>query len=173
MNLQQNDSALAALHQATVAGDAADPIATLISGIGNGYRVRGDSLKTTDPQASMDTLRIASTLMLRADSVAQLADEVGPPDARRPRVVAPPETKARVKFLVGLTSVQLGFVLATQSGQQRSCDLAKEADAAFVNAMITLPQGASFNQQTTVQLLQSIPEMQAYVTQVIGQLCKQ
>lgn len=173
MNLQQNDSALAALHQATVAGDAADPIATLISGIGNGYRVRGDSLKTIDAQASIDTLRLASTLMMRADSVAQLADEVGPPDARRPRVVAPAETKARVKFLVGLTSVQFGFVLAQNAGQQRSCDLAKEADGAFVNAMIALPQGASFNQQTTVTLLQSIPEMQAYVTQVIGQLCKQ
>ena len=167
MNLQQNDSALVALHQATVAGDGADPIATLVSSIGNQYRVRGDSLK------DMDTLRIASTLMLRADSIAQLADEVGPPDARRARAVAGPETKARVKFLVGVTSVQLGFVLATQAGQQRSCDLAKEADAAFVNAMIALPQGASVNQQTAVQLLQSIPEMQAYVTQISGQLCKQ
>lgn len=167
MGLQQNDSALAALHQATVAGDGADPIATLVSGIGNQYRVRGDSIK------DMDTLRIASTLMLRADSVAQLKDEVGPPDARRPRAEAAPETKARVKFLVGVTSVQLGIVLATQAGQQRSCDLAKEADAAFVNAMIALPQGASFSQQTAVTLLQSIPEYQAYVTQITGQLCKQ
>lgn len=167
MGLQQNDSALVALHQATVAGDGADPIATLISGIGNGLRVRGDSAK------DMDILRQASVLMMRADSVAMLADEVGPPDARRARVPAGPETKARVKFLVGVTSVQLGIVLATNAGQQRSCDLAKEADASFVNAMIALPQGAAFNQQTAVTLLQSIPEYQAYVTQITTQLCKQ
>ena len=111
--------------------------------------------------------------MARADSVVGLADEVGPADARRPRVAAPAETRARVKFLVGVTSVQLGVVLAQYAGQQRSCDLAKEADQAFVNAMIVLPQGASFNQQAAVQLLQSIPEYQAYVTQISGQLCKQ
>ncbi|HRN53816.1 MAG TPA: hypothetical protein PK788_09980, partial [Gemmatimonadaceae bacterium] len=167
MNLQQNDSALVALHQATVAGDGADPIATLISSIGNGVRVRGDSAK------DMDMLREARVLMNRADSVAMLADEVGPPDARRQRAPAGQETKARVKFLVGVTNVQLGFVLATNAGQQRSCDLAKEADEALVNAMIALPQGAAFNQQTAVQLLQSIPEMQAYVTQITGQLCRQ
>lgn len=167
MGLQQNDSALVALHNATVAGDGADPIATLISGIGNGLRVRGDSAK------DMDLLRQAAVLMNRADSVAQLADQVGPDDARRARATAAPETKARVKFLVGVTSVQLGIVLATNAGQQRSCDLAKESDASFVNAMIALPQGASFNQQTTVTLLQSIPEYQAYVTQITTQLCKQ
>lgn len=173
MGIQQNDSALVALHNATVAGDGADPIATLISGIGNGLRVRGDSLKASDAATSITTLRQASLIMARADSVAQLADQVGPAEARRARVPASAETKARVKFLVGLTSVQFGFVLAQNAGPQRSCEIAKEADAAFVNAMIVLPQGASFNQQTTVTLLQSIPEMQSYVTQVIGQLCKQ
>ena len=167
MGMQQNDSALAALQQATVAGDGADPIATLISSIGNGLRVRGDSAK------DMALLRQAAVLMARADSVVQLADQVGPADARRARVTAAPETKARIKFLVGVTSVQLGVVLAQNAGQQRSCDLAKEADQAFVNAMIVLPQGAQFNQQAAVQLLQSIPEYQAYVTQISGQLCKQ
>jgi tetratricopeptide (TPR) repeat protein len=166
IGLQQPDSALAALQQATVAGDGADPIATLISSIGNSLRVRGDQAK------DMVLLRQASVLMLRADSVAQLADEVGPPDARRPRAVAPAETKARVKFLVGITAVQLGQVLATNAGQQRSCELAREADQAFVNAMIALPQGASFNQQAAVTLLQSIPELQKYVTDISAQLCK-
>ncbi|WKW11995.1 hypothetical protein Strain138_001267 [Pseudogemmatithrix spongiicola] len=172
MGLQQNDSALVALHQSTVAGDGADPIATLISSIGNSLRVRGDSLKASDVPMSIDLLRQAQALMNRADSVAMLADEVGPADARRPRAPAAPETKARVKFLVGVTNVQLGFVLAQNAGPERSCDMAKEADAAFVNAMIALPQGAAFNQQTAVQLLQSIPEMQAYVTQITPQLCK-
>jgi hypothetical protein len=149
-----------------VAGDGADPIATLISSMGNTLRVRGDSAKDAG------VLRQALSLMNRADSVAMLADEVGPPDARRQRAPAAPETKTRVKFLVGVTNVQLGFVLAQAAGPARSCDMAKEADAAFVNAMITLPQGAAFNQATAVQLLQSIPEMQAYVTQISAQLCK-
>lgn len=173
MGLQQNDSALVALHQSTVAGDGADPIATLISNIGNGMRVRGDSLKTTDVPTSLSLLRQSVVLLARADSVAMLADEVGPPDARRQRAPAAPETKTRMKFLVGVANVQLGFVLAQNAGPQRSCDMAKEADAAFVNAMIALPQGAAFQQATVVQLLQSIPEMQAYVTQIIPQLCKQ
>lgn len=166
ISLQQNDSAVIALHSATEAGDNADAIATLLSSIGNGYRVRGDAAK------DLELMRQASTLMLRADSVAALADEVGPADARRQRAPATLETKTRVKFLVGLTSVQLATQLATNAGQARSCDMAKEADQALVNAQIYLPQGAAFNQQAAVQLLQSIPEYQAYISQLTAQVCR-
>lgn len=166
MGLQQNDSALVALQNATAAGDNADQIVTLLSSIGNGYRVRGDAEK------NIDMLRQASVLMFRSDSIGALADEVGPPDARRQRAGATPETRTRVKFLVGLTSVQLAVQLAQAAGPQRSCELAREADQALVNAQIFLPQGAAFNQQAAVQLLQSIPEYQAYIAQVTGQLCR-
>ncbi len=163
---QQTDSVLSALRNATVAGDNADFIAALASGIGNQYRVKADSTK------DVVGFRAASQLLQWSDSVAMLADSVGPPDARRLRQPASPETRARVKFLLGATSVQLAQVLATQAQQQRSCELAREADQALITAQIALPGGAAFNQNNTVALMQSIPEFQAYITQLTGQVCK-
>lgn len=163
---QQTDSVLSALRSATLAGDNADFIAALGSGIGNQYRVKADSTKDAAG------FRLAAQTLQWSDSVAMLADSVGMADARRLRQTATPETRARVKFLLGLTAVQLAQVLANQAAQERSCDLAREADQALITAQIALPAGASFNQNTTVQLMQSIPEFQAYITQLTGQVCK-
>jgi hypothetical protein len=111
-------------------------------------------------------------LLQYSDSVAALVDSVGPTESRRRRTAATPETRARVKFILGATAVTLGQVAGTEAGTAKSCDLAKVADEALITAMIALPGGAAFNQANTLTLLQSIPEFQTYVTQLKAQVCK-
>lgn len=167
IGLNQNDSAVAALKNSVSAGDNADLIAGVISTIGNQMRVQGGNEK------NVPMLEQAVALMQYADTVAMLADEVGPPDARRPRQQASAETKARVKFILGATAMTLVRELFPLIQAERSCELARKADNALVVAQIALPGGAAFQRDATVQLLQGIPELQAYITQVTGQLCKQ
>lgn len=164
--LQMTDSMLSALRSATEAGDNADFIATLVSSVGNQKRLQGIELK------SADTLQVAVNLLLWADSVAMLRDEVGPPDARRPRVQASPETRARVKYITGATAITLARDAATEAQQRRNCDRAKMADEALITAQIHLPGGAAFNQENALTLLQSIPEFQNYITQLKAQVCR-
>jgi len=166
IGLQQQDSAIVALQNATVAGDNADFIAGVASGIGNQLRLSGAAEK------SVPLLQKGVALLQYSDSVAALADSVGPPEARRLRTAATPETKSRVRFILGATAVTLGQTAGVEAASAKSCELATIADEALITAMIALPGGAAFNQAATVQLLQSIPEFQTYVTTIKGQLCK-
>ncbi len=166
IGLNQPDSALAALRNSVAAGDNADLVAGVISTIGNQMRVQGGNEK------NVPLLEQAVAVLQYADTVAQLADEVGPPDARRQRQQATPETKARVKFILGATAMTLVRELLPAIQQQRSCEAARKADAALIVAQIALPGGAAFNRENTVQLLQGVPELQAYITQVMPQVCR-
>lgn len=166
MEMQQQDSALAALRSATAAGDNADVIASVASGIGNSIRVRADSSK------SVEGFQRAISVLQFSDSVAMLRDEVGPADARRPRAEASGETRARVKFILGAAGAQLALTAATEAGASKSCELANVADQALVTAQINLPAGGQFNPQAAGQLLQSVPEIQAYINQVKAAFCK-
>jgi tetratricopeptide (TPR) repeat protein len=164
--LGQTDSVVVALQSALTAGDNADFIATIASGVGNQMRLAGSAAK------SIDTLQTGVRLLQWADSVGALTDSVGPPTARRVRAPATPDTRSRVKFILGATAVTLAQVAVGEAVAAKSCDLFKVADEALITAQINLPGGAAFNQAATVQLLNSIPEFQAYVTQQIGTLCK-
>jgi tetratricopeptide (TPR) repeat protein len=166
ISLQQNDSAVLALRNSVNAGDNADIIAAVLSGIGNQMRVQGGNEK------NIPMLEGAVALLSYADTVAMLTDSVGPADARRLRQPATRETKARVKFILGATAVTLARELAGAAAAGRNCDMARKADAALVLAQISLPGGAAFNQASTVQLMQSIPEFQAYITQLTAQVCR-
>lgn len=166
LGLQQQDSAMVAIRNAVVAGDNADFIAGIGSTIGNQLRLAGAAEK------SVATLQRAVSVLQFSDSVAALTDDVGPAEARKKRTAASGETKARVKFILGAASVQLGQTAGIEAAATKSCETATIADEALVTAMIALPGGAAFNQANTLTLLQSIPEFQAYVTQLKGQLCK-
>jgi tetratricopeptide (TPR) repeat protein len=166
ITLQQPDSAVGALRNSVTAGDNADVIAGVLSGIGNTLRVRGDSAK------SVPILEQGVALLQFADTVAMLRDSVGPADARRLRQQATPEIRARVKFILGATAVTLAREAGALAQANRDCAMATKADDALVTAMIALPGGAAFNQASAVQLLNSIPEFQAYITQVKGQVCR-
>jgi tetratricopeptide (TPR) repeat protein len=164
--LGQTDSVVTALQNALTAGDNADFIATIASGVGNQMRLAGAAAQ------SVDTLQTGVRLLQWADSVGTLADSVGPADARRVRAPATAETRSRVKFILGATAVTLSQVAVQAGAAAKSCDLFKIADEALITAQIALPGGAAFNQAATVTLLQTIPEFQPYITQQIGTLCK-
>jgi len=164
--LGQTDSVVSALQSALTAGDNADFIATIASGVGNQMRLAGSAEK------SVGTLQAGVQLLQWSDSVGALTDSVGPADARRVRAPASGETRSRVKFILGATAVTLAQVAVGEGVATKSCEMFKVADEALITAQIALPGGAAFNQAATVQLLQSIPEFQAYVTQQIGTLCK-
>jgi tetratricopeptide (TPR) repeat protein len=167
INLQQPDSAVSALRNSVAAGDNADLIAGVLSTMGNQMRVQGGNEK------NVPMLEKAVSLLQYADTVAMLgADEVGPEGSRRPRQVATPETKARVKFILGATAMTLVREMLPGIQQERNCEMARKADAALIVAQIALPGGAAFQRDATVQLLQGIPELQAYITQVIPQICR-
>lgn len=166
INLQQLDSAVAALRNSVTAGDNADLIAGVLSGIGNTLRVRGDSAK------SVPILEQGVTLLQYADTVAMLRDSVGPADARRLRQQATPEIRARVKFILGATAITLFREAAALALANKDCAMATKADEALITAMIELPAGAAFNRDGALQLLNNIPDFQAYMTQVKGQVCK-
>lgn len=166
IEMQQQDSAIVALQHATEAGDNADIIAGVASGIGNQLRLQGNEAK------SVEILQRGVALLQFSDSVAALADEVGPADARRPRQQASGETRARVKFILGATAVTLAQVSATEAASAKSCDLANVADQALLTAQIHLPGGGAFNPQAAGQLLTSIPEFQQYINQIKQAYCK-
>lgn len=164
--LQEPDSVLSALRSAQTAGDNADFIASLLSGVGNQKRVTGAAEK------SLPILEEGIAILQWADTVAALTDSVGPPDARRLRTAATSETKARVKFLLGATAITFAVQAATAAAPTKDCSLARKADEALIVAQLTLPRGASFNQAATVQLMQSIPEYAEYTSQQIKTYCK-
>lgn len=166
IEMQQQDSAIVALQHATEAGDNADIIAGVASGIGNQLRLQGNEAK------SVEILQRGVALLQYSDSVAALADEVGPADGRRPRQQASGETRARVKFILGATAVTLAQVSATEAASAKSCDLANVADEALLTAQIHLPGGGAFNPQAAGQLLSSIPEFQQYINQIKQAYCK-
>ncbi len=164
--LQQPDSVMSALRMALAAGDNADFIAALASGIGNQKRVTGAAEK------SVPVLEQGIAILQWADTVATLADSVGPAGARRPRAQATPDTRSRVKFILGATAVTLAQTAATEAGPSKNCALSRRADQALITAQIALPGGAAFQQAATVQLLQSIPEFSTYIQQQIAAFCK-
>lgn len=164
--LQQPDSVMSALRQALAAGDNADFIAALASGIGNQKRVAGAAEK------SVPILEEGLAILQWADTVAALADTVGPVDARRPRTQATPETRSRVKFILGATAVTMAQTAATEAGPTKNCELARRADQALITAQIALPGGGAFQPGPTAQLLQSIPEFSTYIQQQIAAFCK-
>ncbi|MBX3175437.1 MAG: tetratricopeptide repeat protein [Gemmatimonadaceae bacterium] len=175
MQLQQPDSALVALRHATAAGDNADLIASVASSIGNQMRVRADSVRLDirpDSTKDIPEFQRAIAVLQFADSVAMLTDEVGPSEARRPRVQASGETRARVKFILGAAGAQLALAAGTKAGKDRSCELTAIADEGLLTAQINLPAGGQFDPQAAGSLLQSIPAVQNFLEQLKQAYCK-
>ena len=164
--LQEPDSAVAALRMATAAGDNADFIASLASGIGNQKRLRGVA------DSSVVILQESVALLQWSDSVAMLRDSVGPAESRRARVQATPETRARVKFILGAAAVTLGQTAATKAVAPKSCPLARVAEEALIVAQIALPGGGPFNPDATAQLMAAVPQISAYVDTQIKAFCR-
>jgi tetratricopeptide (TPR) repeat protein len=167
--LQMPDSQMVALRNAVAAGESADMIASVVSGIGNQKRIQGGNEK------NLDILRQGVALLHWADTVSNLADTVGTPEARRARATASDETKGRVTFLLGATAVTLFRELATAANAAKSCEQSQEAETALNVAFDALPRSARLEHSlkaNAVQLAGSLPDFTAYVAQLKGAHCR-
>jgi tetratricopeptide (TPR) repeat protein len=83
--------------------------------------------------------------------------------------VQPSENSA---FLLGVSSLSLGQQLLTDARDQKSCDLAKEAQNLFVDAQINLPKGGRAFPEPTRQALTGLQTLAPYGDQLVKALCK-
>jgi tetratricopeptide (TPR) repeat protein len=167
--LQMPDSQMVAFRNALTAGESADMIAGVISGIGNQKRIQGGNEK------NFDILRDGVRILHWADTIAALADSTGPEGSRVARVRATDETKGRVTFLLGATAVTLFRELATAANAAKSCEQARESEAALNIALEALPRSARLEHSlkaNAVQLAGSLPDFIAYVGQLKSAHCR-
>ena len=144
IDMQQTDSALAALRAARTV-DSASMVGPYALSEGNKiYRAANTAKNRED--------------MLRAFAFVTLADSIAPT----------PNTK----LLSGITSFLVGQMAATEAGKSKSCPLAKQAQDAFVNAQIYLPQGASAATEAVTQYMQYLQQFTPVVDNQVKQFCK-
>ena len=144
IDMQQVDSALVALRAARTV-DSAGIVGPYALSEGNKiYRAANTAKNRED--------------MVRAFAFVSLADSIAPT----------PNTK----LLSGITSFLIGQMAATEAGKSKSCPLAKQAQDAFVNAQIYLPQGASAATEAVTQYMQYLQTFTPVVDNQVKQFCK-
>jgi tetratricopeptide (TPR) repeat protein len=75
-------------------------------------------------------------------------------------------------FVLGTTSVTLAQRAASDARATRQCALAKEAQAALVDAQISLPKGGRSFAEQFQQIMPKVGPAVAYVDQLVKALCK-
>jgi len=144
-DLNQPDSALAALRMAAANGDSlAGPLA--LSFGNQQYKAAVASKAPEDYEAALRTLTFA-------DSIATA-----------------PETKAQAQFLSGVTALSLGQIQLTAAAEGKSCEQLKAAQENLVNAQINLPKGGAFAPEPTKQALAGLQQLTPYADQLAKKL---
>ena len=146
-DMKQTDSAVAVIRQASAGGDTlAGPIAL---SVGNTiYKEANVSKKPEDFQRAIRTLAFADSLIKN------------------------PTQKAQAQFLMGVSQLSLGQQQLTLARDQKSCDIAQQAQANFVEAQINLPKGGAFAKDATAQALGGLAQLMPYGEQLSKSLCK-
>ena len=75
-------------------------------------------------------------------------------------------------FLLGYTSLSFAQRAASEARPVRQCDLAKEAQAALIDAQISLPKGGGSFRSQVQQIMPSVGPTVAYVDQLVKALCR-
>jgi tetratricopeptide (TPR) repeat protein len=139
------DSVLASLNSAKAAGDSATVIGPFALALGQKlYRSAQQTKKVEDYKAAI--------------SVLQFADQLAP--------------RPEAKFLMGATNLSMGNALLQEASAQKSCDLAKAAQAALTDAQIQLPEGGKFNPQAAQQALAQLMQLSEYPPKMVKAYCK-
>ena len=144
VEMNQPDSALVALNAARAA-DSASAIAPFALSIGNNIYKAASAAKNKDD-------------LKRAYAFLTLSDTLSP--------------SPQAKLLAGLTSFSIGQVAATDAGKSKNCALAREAQEAFANASIYIPQGASVSQQAATTYMSYLQQFTPVVDNQVKQFCK-
>jgi tetratricopeptide (TPR) repeat protein len=144
--MNQPDSAFATLRQAQAAGTAKATVGAMALSIANNsYYKKCNETKTIE-----DCERAIGPIAL-ADSLS-------------------PSTNA--KFLLGATYLLVGHKSIEGNVEAKSCDVARKAKDALVNAQILVPQGAQAFPQQAGQLMQALAQLDPYADRQIQAFCK-
>ena len=144
IEMQQPDSGLAALRAARSV-DSASMVGPYALSEGNKiYRAANASKNRAD--------------MARAHAYIALADSLAPSE--------------NSKLLMGITAFTIGQLAATEAGKSKNCELAKEAQDAFVTAQINLPMGANAAKEAVTQYMQYLQQFTPVVDNQVKQFCR-
>ncbi len=149
--LDQPDSALAALRQAKVAGDNADQVGQFALSIGNKFyraAVAEDPKKPASFERALPYLHFADSTIVDADS------------------------KGNAKFLIGVSSYYIASSIAQGLQASKNCDEAKMAQAAATNSMIYTQAGGKTAPDAAGQILGAIGQLSPYLDGAVKTLCK-
>jgi tetratricopeptide (TPR) repeat protein len=145
VGLNQPDTALATLHKSLAAGDSVAHTASLALVEGNRWYKMGNANK------NRDTLLVAARYLAFADSLT-------------PR----PEAE----LLLGTTQFVIGIADAQQAPKDKSCPLAREAQANFKQASENLRKAASLAPAAVAQYTQYLKQYSPVVDRQVAQFCK-
>jgi len=82
------------------------------------------------------------------------------------------DTRNQANLLIGASSLIMGQTLIQEAAKQKSCEMAKQAQADLNVAQVALPQGGRANPQLAGQLLQSHMQVADYADKVNKAFCK-
>ena len=154
IDLNQPDSAIATLKQAVAAGEDKATVGQFLLAIGN--KAYKDASALT-PKSSEDTTATRAAFQ-HAVAVLSAADSIAPVPA--------------TKFVLGVSAFKAGDLAIRENQHQKSCDLAKEAQASFLTAQINIAAGGSIDPKTAQQLLSALEQYRPAVEGQVKKFCK-
>ena len=141
--LNQPDSALAALHLAKTNGDSANLVGQAALLLGNAqYKKANGTQNLADYQAALRLLSYADSNLTA------------------------PTQKAQAEFLSGVTQLSVGQQQLKAAQATKSCTAVAAARAAFTDAQINLPKGGQFNPDAAKQALAALQQLSPYADQM-------
>lgn len=148
LELEQPDSVLATVKAGLAVGQDSAAMGALALAVGNRlYKAAAD----TSHPPKMEDFQKAASILAVADTVA-------------------PSPEA--KFLLGVSSFRVGDIAVRQNQTEKSCDLAKLAEDAFLTAQINIAAGGSVGPETAQQLLGALQQYTPAVESQVKQYCK-
>lgn len=147
LDLNQPDSALAALRAGLANGEDTATVAQFVLAMGSQAYKAADSLKPPSQNAYDHAI-----------SVLAFADSLQP--------------TPQAKFVMGIASFKVGDLAVRANQQAKTCDLAQKAQDAFANAQLYMSQGGSVDAQVAAQILGIIPKYGPTVDAQIKHFCK-
>ena len=148
LDLNQSDSALAALRSGLAAGQDSSTIAQLVLAMGSkAYKQAAD---TTHPPRIED--------FQKAVSILALADSIAPSE--------------QAKFVMGISAYRVGDMAVRQNQSAKTCDLAKLAESSFLSAQINIAGGGKVDPQTAQTLLTGMQQYTPAVESQVKRFCK-
>jgi predicted Zn-dependent protease len=148
LDLNQPDSALAALRQGLVNGEDSATVGQFVLAIGSqAYKAAAD----TSHQPDREMFQRAVTLLSLADSIA-------------------PSPQA--KFILGVSAYRVGDMAIRENQKAKQCDLAKLAEKSFLTAQINVAAGGKVDPATAQSLLGGLQQYTPAVESQVKQFCK-